>query len=170
MTAAASELCKACGLCCNGVMFHLVRLQPTDIPQDLVALGLRIKRKKNGAHILQPCPAYQCSSCSIYPSRPERCRLFECQQLRRIALGQITQEAASEKIRDVQARVERIDSLLRASGKTDESRPLSKRYEKVIAVPLHSGLDENTVKLRQSLTREMEELDAILDADFRVAD
>ena len=30
-SSAASRLCTACGMCCNGVMFHTVRLQPRDL-------------------------------------------------------------------------------------------------------------------------------------------
>lgn len=165
---AANRLCNACGLCCNGVMFHTVQLQPGDVPQALVALGLRIKRKKGHSYILQPCPAYRESCCSIYPSRPERCRLFECQQLKRLAAEEITEMAALEKIGDVRQRVRRINALLERAGTTNEKRPLSKRCEKIMAEPLHASSEAETVKLHQELTREMEALEVILDEHFRV--
>lgn len=66
----AARLCAACGLCCNGVMFHTVRLQPGDVPPELAALGLKLKRKQRGDLILQPCPAYREERCSIYAQRP----------------------------------------------------------------------------------------------------
>ena len=80
---AAARLCSQCGMCCNGVMFHRVRLQPADSPKELAALGLKLKRKRGQHYLLQPCPAFQGTHCSIYASRPERCRLFECRQLQR---------------------------------------------------------------------------------------
>ncbi len=162
---AASRLCNACGLCCNGVLFHHVRLQPADASQELVALGLRIQRKKGGHLFQQPCPAHCESQCAIYPSRPERCRLFECQQLKRLAAEETTEPAALEKIRDVQQRVARITTLLSQAGTTNEKRPLSKRVEKILAEP---ALDPIAMELHQKLTREMEALDAVLDADFRL--
>ena len=143
-------------------------MQPADQPQELVALGLRIQRRKGRKSFQQPCSALQNGCCKIYAARPERCRLFECQQLRRLAAGTITGAAALEKIRDVQERVARIETWLKQAGATDEKRPLSKRFEKVLAEPLHSYSDEKTVVLHRELTREMAELDAILDADFRV--
>src|SRR5690242_10002477 len=76
-TSAASRLCSACGLCCNGVMFHTVKLQPSDSAKELTALGLKLKRKKSGNYIQQPCPQYQYGECAIYAVRPQRCRLFE---------------------------------------------------------------------------------------------
>ena len=92
-------------------------MQPGDSPKELAALGLRLKRKKRQQIILQPCPAWRNSQCSIYVQRPERCRLFECRQLKRVALGEITEAAALEKIRDVQGRVAHLNTLLhRASS------------------------------------------------------
>ena len=46
ISAAAAHLCAACGLCCNGVMFHTVKLQPNDSAPALAALGLKLKRKQ----------------------------------------------------------------------------------------------------------------------------
>ena len=166
--AAAARLCSACGLCCNGVMFHTVRLQPIDSPKVLAALGLKLKRKKGANYILQPCPAFCGTHCSIYESRPERCRLFECRQLKRVAAGEITEATALERIREVQRRVAEIEELLEKSGSTNRKRPLSKRYEKATAEPLDESADSSTLELRHRLTRGMCELDALLDREFRI--
>src|ERR1700761_8357592 len=100
-SSAASRLCAACGMCCNGTMFHTVLLQPSDSARALAALGLKLKRRKNGKnYLLQPCPAFRGSHCSIYAARPERCRLFECRQLRQVAAGEISEATALETIRD----------------------------------------------------------------------
>ena len=168
LAAAASRLCAACGLCCNGVMFHTVRLQPVDSPKGLAALGLKLKRKKGANYILQPCPAFCGTHCSIYASRPERCRLFECRQLQRVAAGEITEATALERIREVQRRVAEIDELLEKSGGTNRQRPLSKRYEKATAEPLDESADSATLELRNRLTRGMRELDALLEREFRI--
>ena len=149
-------------------MFHTVRLQPADSAKGLAALGLKLKRKKGAHYILQPCPAWQDSACSIYAARPERCRLFECRQLQRIASGETTEAAAREKIRDVHLRVVNLNALLARAGTTDARRPLAKRCEKIMAEPLDASSDPAAVALRDALTREMQELNAVLDADFRL--
>jgi uncharacterized protein len=164
---AASRLCSACGICCNGVMFHTVKLQPVDSAKELAALGLKLKHKKSGSYIQQPCPQFQYAECAIYAVRPQRCRLFECRQLKRVASGEITEAMALAKITEVQRRVARINELLQASGTTDPKRPLSKRCEKIMAEPLDPSADESAVSLRQDLIRAMEELDELLDRDFR---
>src|SRR6478672_8297246 len=104
-SAVAGRLCQACGLCCNGVMFHTVKLQPGDSHKALFALGLKLKKKKKEHYIEQPCPAFQGNQCGIYLQRPTRCRLFECKQLLRVAGGEQTEAVALENIRDVQRRV-----------------------------------------------------------------
>ena len=167
-SSAASRLCAACGLCCNGVLFHTVRLQPGDSSQALVALGLKLKRKKGHYHILQPCPAFQCEQCSIYAARPARCRLFECRQLERVATGEITEAQALEQIREARARVNEMNELLEGAGSTNTKRPLSKRCEKALAEPLHPSSDQEAVELRRRLTVAMAELNALLNEDFRL--
>src|SRR5882757_2729915 len=96
----ATSLCAQCGMCCNGVLFHTVRILPADSPGALSALGLKLKRKKGERLLLQPCPAHRDTCCSIYESRPQRCRLFECRQLQRLAAGEITEAMATEKIHE----------------------------------------------------------------------
>ena len=167
-TSVASRLCAACGLCCNGVMFHTVRLQPGDSAQALVALGLKLKRKKGHNHILQPCPAFQCEQCSIYAARPQRCRLFECRQLERVATGEVSEAQALEKIHDARRRVDELNELLQKAGGTNTKRPLSKRCEKALAEPLHPSSDPAAVELRSRLTVTMAELNALLNEDFRL--
>ncbi len=164
-SSAASRLCSACGMCCNGVMFHTVRMQPGDSAKALSALGLKLKRKKGQHYILQPCPAYRDSQCSIYAARPERCRIFECRQLKRVASGEITEAMALEKIREAKRRVEEVNELLQQAGKTDPKRPLSKRCEKVMAEPA----DGEGAEVRARLALAMRELEVMLDQEFRLA-
>ncbi|MEO7319834.1 MAG: YkgJ family cysteine cluster protein [Chthoniobacteraceae bacterium] len=166
---AASRLCSACGLCCNGVMFHTVKMQAGDSPKELAALGLKLKRKSSGQYLLQPCPAFCGTHCSIYDSRPERCRMFECQQLKRVAAGETTETAALECIREAQRRVGELEELLEKAGKTDPKRALSKRYEKVTAEPVTALSDPEAVALRERLTGAMRELELMLDREFRVS-
>ena len=149
-------------------MFHTVRLQQADSPKELTSLGLKLKRKKGANYILQPCPAFCGTHCSIYESRPERCRLFECRQLKRVAAGEITGAMALEQIRDVQRRVGELEELLKKSGGTNPKRPLSKRYEKATAEPVDQSSDPAALELRSRLNRKLHELDAILNREFRI--
>jgi len=163
----ASRLCSVCGICCNGVMFHHVRIQSNDSPRELNVLGLKLKHKHRELFLLQPCPAYQGSQCGIYPQRPERCQLFECRLLKRVAAGELSEAMALDKIGEVVQRATRIDQLIHAAGKTDPKKPLTKRYEKIMAEPVDPASDQEAVALRDQLKAAMEELEELLEKDFR---
>jgi Fe-S-cluster containining protein len=154
-------------MCCNGVMFHIVRLQPGDSPKALAALGLKLKRKRGQCHIVQPCPAHRDAQCAIYAARPERCRIFECRQLQRAAAGEITETMALEKIAGALRLVAEVNALLLGAGGTNVKHPLSKRCETAMAVPLDPSSDEAALETRNRLTLAMQELNALLDQDFR---
>ena len=164
----ASRLCASCGMCCNGVMFHLVKLQPADSPKALAALGLKLKRKRRQDCIQQPCPAHRDCRCAIYEERPVRCRVFECRQLQRVATGEITETAAQENIGHAVMLVAEVDTLLLRSGATNMKHPLSKRCETAMAEPLDPSSDEAVIQTRAQLSRAMKELDALQDREFRV--
>jgi hypothetical protein len=150
------------------VLFHLVRLQPGDSARELAALGLKLKRKKRQDYILQPCPAWRGAQCSIYLQRPERCRLFECRQLQRVAAGEITEADALEKIGEVQRRVAVLDGLSRRTDGSLRKGPLSKRCETTLAEPFDATEHPELISEREALARGLSDLDALLDADFRV--
>ena len=164
----AERLCAACGLCCNGVMFHSVRLQLDDVPTELAALGLKLKRKHKQDWILQPCPAHRDGQCAIYAQRPQRCRLFECQQLQQVKSGKISEPMALEKIREVQRRADQLDELSRRADGRPRKGPLSKRCEAALAEPFDATTHPELIRERKDLARGLAELEALLDADFRV--
>lgn len=164
----ASRLCEACGMCCNGVMFHTVILQPGDSAPALKALGLKVKERKEKRYIEQPCPAHQNCQCTIYAGRPARCRLFECRQLKQVASGEITEATAMEKIHEAANKIRHLNELLEKAGGANATRPLSRRCEAVMVVPLDDSSDEGAKAFRQELAQSFQELDQMLDKDFRV--
>jgi len=148
-------------------MFHKVRLLSNDALTELRALGLRLKRKRGDIFSSQPCPAYQESHCTIYTQRPERCRLFECRQLKQVASGEISESEALNKIQEVVKQVARANELLNESGKTDLKKPLTRRYEKITAEPVDPSSDPKILERREELMRVMQALETLLEKDFR---
>lgn len=131
LTEVASRLCLACGMCCNGVLFHIVRLQPTDSIRDLDALGMQINRKKHEPYFRQPCTFLSARTCTIYDARPTRCRLFECQQIKDLRAGEIDEAQALNMIEGAKRLVEEIEAMLAAMGDTAKHLPLLERCESV---------------------------------------
>src|SRR5437764_15390956 len=89
---AVSQLCPACGLCCNGVLFGDVELQPGDDKKKLSALGLVVERRGGKSRFPQPCSCFDGKLCRIYENRPGRCRTFECRLLQQVNAGSIKVE------------------------------------------------------------------------------
>lgn len=158
----SARLCAACGMCCNGVLFHGVRLQPGDSARQLSALGLKVKR----GLLLQPCAAHQGTHCSVYQHRPTRCRLFVCRQLRAVEEGRLSEAAALEKITEARRRVEGLHALFREAGDTRERKALATRCETLLTPPLDPA--PKAMEFRERMTSAMRELEDFLREYFRV--
>ena len=97
-----------------------------------------------------------------------RCRLFECQQLRRVGKGEITEAIALEKIGEVQRRAARLNTLSRRADGSQRKGPLSKRCETALAEPFDATTHPELVTEQEELARGLGELETILDEHFRV--
>lgn len=151
---AASRLCTACGMCCNGVLFEIVRLQPQDNMRDLERLGMEIYRKKKEPYFKQPCRFLDDCTCTIYTQRPTRCRHFECRQLKRLAAGEITEGDAMEKITQAKALVAQIQASLSALGDDARQDSLEERTRRVLELHPEASLQEESAALKEMLNRE----------------
>jgi len=161
----AARLCAACGMCCNGVLFHGMAVQPGDSLRALAAKGLRAKRRDGELQFLQPCPAHADNCCRIYAERPQRCRIFACRQLEAVSLGTSTHAAAMEKIHEARRRSDRVRELLALLGDDRTTRPLATRCAGLFTPPLDPSPQAET--WRAELRIAMSSLEETLSADFR---
>lgn len=159
---AASRLCTACGLCCNGVLFQIVRLQPADSVKQLESLGLKLSRKKHEPYFRQPCRLLNDCTCTQYAARPQRCRLFECDQLRRLAGDEVSESQAKQCIEEARRRVAEVERLLLDLGHADVHLPLLERYQLVLASQSAAS------PLLQPLIAMISSLDVFLNEHFRL--
>ena len=60
------------------------------------------------------------------------------------------------------------DFLGQAGETTDPKKPLMKRCEKVLAEPLDPAADDEAREFQRRLTLAMQELDTMLDQEFRI--
>src|SRR5882672_5046967 len=92
------QLCLACGLCCDGTLFDLVKLERGDDAGKLKALGLPVSLSRGKlpvARFPQPCSALCAGrTCRIYANRAGQCRPLECQVFKDGKAGGITFAAA----------------------------------------------------------------------------
>ncbi len=130
----AEQLCLACGLCCDGTLFHHVQLGMADNPGQLKALGLPVKTPRARTPISrfpQPCAALCADrTCRVYANRPEQCRTFECGVLKKLQAGGITSAAALRLVRQARQDADKIRGLLRQLGDDEEHRSLNERFRR----------------------------------------
>ena len=148
---AVGQLCPACGLCCNGVLFADVKLQPADNLAILSVRGLLPQPKRRKPTIPQPCACFDGKLCSVYKDRPTRCRSFECGTLKRVQSGELAAPEALQLIRKTRTQVEVVRKLMRRLGDKDEHLPLSRRFAQIMAQPLDLSGDEDLIEDRARL-------------------
>ena len=165
---AATRLCTACGMCCDGTMFQIVRMQPGDLPAALGRLGLKIRSRDGEYHMEQPCPALKENGCAVYERRPVRCRLFHCQQLRRMEDGETTEAEAMAMIVETRAIVAKVRGLIEACGLREDGQSLMERHERVMSTPVDVALEPELVSVRTELDEAMRKLKLRLNREFRV--
>lgn len=162
----ATRLCLACALCCNGVLFKDVELQPGDDPPRLAALGLPLRQGRAKCRFPQPCPALSDCRCGVYAERPRHCRDFECALFKAVADGQRDLPSARRTIRLARERAERVRGLLRSLGDADEDRALSLRFRRTRARVEAGPLDEETADRFGQLTLAVHDLNLLLREAF----
>jgi hypothetical protein len=146
-----ARLCPQCGLCCNGVLFSDVKLVKGDDPLALVQEGLILKGSGRQQSFDQPCTCFVNGRCTIYLSRPQRCRRFDCHTLKQAQKGEISMQVALRRIRDALTDSSRVRELLRALGNEDEPLPLTRQYQAVMSQPMDLALGEEQADQRGEL-------------------
>jgi hypothetical protein len=68
----------------------------------------------------------------------------------------------------VQRRVTELEALARRADGAQRRGPLSKRCETALAEPFDATMHPEMLSEREALARGLRELDALLEADFRV--
>jgi hypothetical protein len=147
----AEELCRACGMCCDGSLFDLVKLEAGDDARRLRELGLPIKWTRGKvpvARFPQPCSALCADrTCRLYTDRPAQCRAFECRTLKTAQAGEITFASAMRIVRQARRRADKILRLLRELGDTDEHLGLGERFHRT-SERLEAGNADSSAKAK----------------------
>ncbi len=163
------QLCPACGLCCNGVIFADLALQPGDDTARLRSLGLPVADSRSGlrpSRLPQPCAAFDGCRCRIYADRPQYCRQFQCVLFKSVKAGRTESAAALRVIRTARARADKVRRLLGELGDTDEQLPLSARFRRTTKQLEGRELGEDTAETYAHLTLAVHDLNLLLGDAF----
>jgi Fe-S-cluster containining protein len=151
-------LCKACGLCCSGVLFHRVLLAPGEA-ERAAELGLSLEAGENPG-FTQPCSRFAASGCTIYDQRPSTCRRYRCEVLLKLERGEIESARATEVIASALALVADAEA-----GEPGSAPARLRAAERGTPATLDCNPEEREKAARQSLA--LLALERYLDRHFR---
>jgi uncharacterized protein len=162
---ALSQLCLACGICCNGVLFKDVVLQLQDDDRQWPKLASIVRGRQR--RLAQPCPALGAGNvCRIYAERPTDCRHFECLLYKAVQAGRLKSEAARTVIQTALKRAERVRKLLTAMGNHDTGRALSLRFKATRRQCEAGHFDDAATDIFGELTLAVHDLNVLLQEAF----
>jgi len=104
-----SDLCLACGLCCNGTLFNYADLKEHEFEQ-VVRLGMKPADDEDKTSFSLPCPQLEGAKCSCYGDRPSVCGDFMCELVGTLSSG----EMSLNETQQVAARTREISHELRS--------------------------------------------------------
>ncbi|MDB6055441.1 MAG: Flagellin N-methylase [Verrucomicrobiales bacterium] len=163
---AGQSLCASCGFCCNGVLFTAVTLQSTDKPEQLIELGLDVKRRGRGFRFAQPCVAFKSGRCSIYQQRPGHCAKFDCRLLQKLNLGDISLIDAIETVKKAKEELAKLETSLKEAGDANPELALNTRFRRVMSQPLDLSAGPAFWKTRSRLTKAVQRFTAMVEKRF----
>ncbi|WP_347157632.1 YkgJ family cysteine cluster protein [Pontibacter chitinilyticus] len=102
----STNICLACGLCCDGTLVGFVQLSPEELPR--IKEVMAIEEASNDGIFLQPCNNY-CDGCTIYPDRPKQCASYDCELLRSLQRKELDYTSAIEIIEVAKQRKNAIE-------------------------------------------------------------
>lgn len=89
----STNICLACGLCCDGTLIGHVQLANEELAA--VKEVMEIEESHGHGFFLQPCKKF-CNGCAIYDKRPNHCASFECQLLKSVDQKKLEFDTAVE--------------------------------------------------------------------------
>ena len=108
---AASQLCTACGMCCDGTLFSFVAVTP-DEARTLRGAGVEVRDDAGRLKLPQRCGALDGCRCTVYETRPFVCRRFDCLLVRSVTDKELPFDEAVGLVTEARARLNRLDGLL----------------------------------------------------------
>lgn len=161
----SSNICLACGLCCDGTLIGFVQLEPKEIPA--IAELMEIENDHGNGLFLQPCAKY-CDGCTIYSSRPKQCASFKCGLLKSVEQKEVKFDSAVDITEKVKEKKLAIESRLGDLGLELESNSFYFKMVELKKVIQSISIDPTIEQSYIELKSELKELDNLLLEKFDI--
>lgn len=118
-------MCKECGVCCSGALFSHVRVSTTE-EKSVRKAGLCLHERKGMVYFDLPCSCFSDDTCTVYDSRPARCRDYYCTLENSVLNGSIPVKEARTIVADMKQHADWLSNKVVLS-KNSESQNLNLR-------------------------------------------
>lgn len=126
-----SELCVACGICCDGILFSSVTVTDPSEAERARALRIPVHVVDERHFFDQPCSALGDKGCSIYTERPLLCHAYRCLLLKQVDAGTMPLADAVRTVEEARRREVEIRALMNLDVATDGT-PLVQLYRQFL--------------------------------------
>jgi uncharacterized protein len=147
----ANNLCKKCGICCDGTLFGHVVIPPSDVLKTK-KLGIPFSKNSDGDFIFQQgCPRFVNLSCEVYSERPHACIEYACKLQKEVKNGTIKYEDGLKIVEQVKEYTAWVRATL-VSESPSNTKPIN--YRQIL-------IDYHLIATLQNSRGELSEADAI---------
>jgi hypothetical protein len=128
--------------------------------------GIQNTGKSGKAKLSQPCAAFDGCRCRIYSERPSYCQQFQCLLLKNVREGRVGRAEASRIVKVARERAEKVRTLLRELGDSDEQIALSLRFQRAAKRFESAPLTDDNADIYADLTLAVHDLNMLLSEAF----
>ncbi|MFM2152448.1 MAG: hypothetical protein RL199_883 [Pseudomonadota bacterium] len=148
-------LCLSCGLCCDGTLFGLVRVDAAEAAHAARHRLAVVTRDDGVMRLAQPCNALDGTACRIYGDRPQTCRHYLCDLARALEEDELGLDEASSVVDETK----RLRDTLAAALGPDDAPHLRRRLQQrardahrpLVGEPLSDGALATLAALEEQL-------------------
>lgn len=162
-----TNICLACGLCCDGTLIGFVQLESAELSSVRKLMEIE-ETDQNGMFFL-PCNEIGCNGCNVYSQRPKACRNFECGVLKSVEKKELSFDKATEVIEVVKQKKVAIEKLVATLQIELQSKSFHFKTLELKKLLRKDKSELSLSKNHQELKLELEELEKLLSKSFGVS-
>jgi len=159
----SSNICLACGICCDGTLIGFVEVAQEELPR---LNGIHEVENVNGhSFFLQPCDKF-CDGCSIYPDRPNHCASFKCDLLKSVEAKELNFNSAKDLIKIVKQKKAAIEKKIELQKFKLKSKSFYFKMEELKMLLEKKDTEASLTQNQLELKSDLKELNKLLTQNF----
>lgn len=162
-----TNICLACGLCCDGTLIGFVQLESAELSSVRKLMEIE-ETDQNGMFFL-PCNEIGCNGCNVYSQRPKACRNFECGVLKSVEKKELSFDKATEVIDVVKQKKLAIEKQVATLQIELQSKSFHFKTLELKKLLRKDKSESSSSQNHQELKLELEELEELLSKSFGVS-